>query len=98
MLDVEVQLKPYLAGLQLRLHTEPYQTGSSPSTPDVEPRKTRSVEHFGLDRATKSWLIRLRALEHPLPALPPSGHAADGCRRGAARGEEGGWWELTTME
>ena len=43
-----------------------------------------------------------------MPALPPSGHAADGHRRGAARGEEGGrrgagslrrrWRELTALE
>ena len=81
--------------LQDRLRPEPCQIGSTPLAPAPEPRKIRSLEHFSVGGATKSWLHLAPSDSTASNASPaPDGHAADGRRRGAARGEEDGWWEL----
>ena len=78
--------------LQDRLRPEPCQIGSTPLAPAPEPRKIRSLEHFSVGGATKSWL-------HPAPsdstasnASPaPDGHAADGRPRQGRGSRRGGW-------
>ena len=67
--------------------------------PALEPRETRSLEHFGVGGATKWWLHPApRDSRAPLPALPSGRHVTDGRRRSAARREEGGRWELAAAK
>ena len=86
-------MRPCLAGLherlQHQLRPEPCQTGASPSAPAPEPRKSRSLEHFGLRGARKSWLRPAPCgSSRLLPTLPPGGHAVGGHRRELATAAE----------
>ena len=86
-------LRPCLAGLherlQHQLRPEPCQTGALPSAPAPEPRKSRSLEHFGLRGARKSWLRPAPCgSSRLLPTLPPGGHAVGGHRRELATAAE----------
>lgn len=85
---------PFGRALQNRLHVKPYQSGCSTSGSDSKSWKLRSLEQFGQNGATISWLRRLRvAPPPPLLALPSGGarRAAAGARPAGRRAAGGRW-------
>ena len=97
------KFRPCLAGLHERLQDwlrpEPCQTRSSRSAPAPEPREPADWSALALAEPRNRGSIQLRAApQRKVPALPPGGHAAAGGRRGTARGEEDGRWELAAAE